>query len=89
MKSKEEFKERFTSGEFDNLLNDVSSPADVVKIASKLGYDLTVEDVLSSELNEDMLSSVAGGSGKNRTYYNTIYVDDREINGNGNKQANV
>lgn len=87
MKSKEEFKERFANGEFDSLLKGVSSPEDVVKIANDIGYELTVEDVLSSELNEDMLTSVAGG--KSRVTNNTYYIDDRDLYGDNNKQANT
>lgn len=85
MKSKDEFKERFTNGEFDELLKSVSSPEDVVKIANDLGYELTVEDVFSPELGEDTLALVAGG--KNDTYnYN---INDNDIYGNGNTSVDV
>lgn len=90
MKSKDEFKKRFENGEFDDMLKGVTSPEDVVKIANDLGYDLTVEDILSSELDDNMLSLVAGGKNDTKKYYN-IYnetnssVDNRTIhNGNGN-----
>lgn len=62
MKSFEEFKTRFENGEFDEYFKEVSSPEDVVELAKELGYDVTIEDILSVELDDDKLSMVAGGS---------------------------
>lgn len=92
MKSKEIFKKKFEDGEFNELLKNVRSPEDVVKIANDLGYELTIDDVLNSELGDDALSLVAGG--KKDTYvYNVINdsfkdntTDKTTINGNNNKQ---
>lgn len=89
MKSKDEFKKRFENGEFDDMLKGVTSPEDVVKIANDLGYDLTVEDILSSELDDNMLSLVAGGKNNTTNYYDVTSktnnnVDNRTIhNGAG------
>ena len=90
MKSKAEFQEKFANGEFDELLKGISSPKDVVKIAQDLGYELTEEDVLSSELNDDMLSLVAGGKGdeyNNTTIINTNSTVDNSVThtGTGNQ----
>ena len=86
MKSKEEFKERFSNGEFDALLKDISSPKDVVRIANDLGYELDEADVLSVELNDDQLLNVAGGKNDNTTQ--VYYVDtSTKINGDNNKQV--
>lgn len=86
MKSKEEFKERFSNGEFDALLKDISSPKDVVKIANDLGYELSEADILSTELSEEQLLRVAGGKNDNTTH--VYYVDtSTKINGDNNKQA--
>lgn len=88
MKSKEEFQERFANGEFDALLKDANSPKDVVEVARNLGYELTEEDILSSELSDDMLSSVAGGKGDDH-YHNTTIIHnsntetDNSVNHNG------
>ena len=86
MKSKEEFKERFSNGEFDALLKDISSPKDVVRIANDLGYELDEADVLSVGLNDDQLLNVAGGKNDNTTQ--VYYVDtSTKINGDNNKQV--
>lgn len=92
MKSKAEFQERFANGEFDELLKGISSPKDVVKIAQDLGYELTEDDVLSSELSDDMLSLVAGGKGDVHNHYhytyNTNNIDNSMThNGDGNQAA--
>lgn len=85
MNSKEEFEKRFNAGEFDELLKNASSPEDIVKIANDLGYKLTIDDVLNSELGEDALALVAGG--KKDKYITINNVDS--YNGNGNQQTNV
>lgn len=84
MKSKEEFKEMFSNGEFDELLKDVRSPADIVKVANDLGYELDEADVLGVELNDDQLLNVAGG--KNDTYNYNYHDTSTTLNGNNNKQ---
>ncbi len=61
MKSKEEFKERFKNGEFEEDLKNISSKEEFVDFARELGYDVTLEDILSEELDDDALSMVAGG----------------------------
>lgn len=85
MKSFEEFKTRFENGEFDEYFKEVSSPEDVVELAKKLGYDVTIEDIMSVELDDDKLSMVAGG--KN----NTTYVTENKhvIHGNNNTQITL
>ncbi len=91
MKSKEEFKKRFAKGEFDELLKAVKSPEDVVKIANNLGYELTIDDFFSSELDDDMLSLVAGGKNDKHYHYhidarsNTQIDNSMTHNGNGNQ----
>lgn len=75
MQSKEEFKKRFENGEFDELLKDVSKPEDVVKIANDLGYELTAADILSSQLDEDSLSLVAGGKA-DKVYNHYTMISD-------------
>lgn len=82
MKSKAEFKERFENGEFNEELKNITSAEDVVKLAEKLGYDLTIEDVLTTELDEDTLSLVAGGK---KDTHNTTN-NNNNISGNGNTQ---
>lgn len=82
MKNFEEFKARFENGEFDEYFKEVSSPEDVVELAKKLGYGVTIEDILSVELDDDKLSMVAGG--KNDNTYVTEHKN--EIHGNGNTQ---
>lgn len=93
MKSKEIFKKKLENGEFSELLKNVDSPEDVVKIANDLGYELTIDDVFNSELGDDILSAVAGG--KKDTYNYTYNIKDSYkdngsektiINGNNNKQ---
>ena len=61
MKSKEEFKKKFENGEFNEDLENITSAEDVVKFARQLGYELTIEDVLTTELGEEQLALVAGG----------------------------
>ena len=91
MNSKEVFKKRFARGEFDELLKDVNSPEDVVKIANNVGYELTIEDVLSSPLDDDMLSLVAGGKADKHYHYNIDARSNTQIdssmthNGDGNQ----
>lgn len=82
MKSKEEFKERFENGDFNEELKNITSVEDVVKLAEKLGYALTVEDVLTAELDEDKLALVAGGKGDTHNTTN----NNNNIRGNGNTQ---
>lgn len=82
MKSKEEFKKKFENGEFNEELKNITSAEDIVDFAKKLGYELTIEDVLATELGEEQLALVAGGKGDthNTTNYNN------NISGNGNIQ---
>ncbi len=82
MKTFEEFKTRFENGEFDEQLKGVNSTEDVVKLAKELEYDVTIEDILNVELDDDKLSMVAGGKNDKRyvTEHNNI------IEGNNNKQ---
>ena len=82
MKSKEEFKERFENGDFNEELKNITSVEDVVKLAKKLGYELTVEDVLTAGLDEDKLALVAGGKGDTQNTTN----NNNNIRGNGNTQ---
>ena len=82
MKNFEEFKTRFENGEFDEYFKEVSSPEDVVELAKKLGYDVSLDDIASTELDEDKLELVAGG--KNDNTYVTEHTN--EINGNNNTQ---
>lgn len=82
MKNFEEFKARFGNGEFDECFKEVSSPEDVVELAKKLGYAVTIEDILSVELDDDKLSMVAGG--KNDKHYETNH--NNTINGDHNTQ---
>lgn len=82
MKNFEEFKIRFENGEFDEYFKEVSSPEDVVELAKKLGYDVSLDDIASTELDEDKLELVAGG--KNDNTYVTEHTN--EINGNNNTQ---
>lgn len=82
MKSKEEFKERFENGDFNEELKNITSVEDVVKLAKKLGYELTVEDVLTAGLDEDKLALVAGGKGDTHNTTN----NNNNIRGNGNTQ---
>ena len=82
MKNFEEFKTRFENGEFDEYFKEVSSPEDVVELAKKLGYDVTIEDILSVELDDDKLSMVAGGKNDTSTtvnYNNTIDGDNNNM----------
>lgn len=94
MNSKEEFKKRFETGEFDELLKNVTSPEDVVRIASDLGYDISLDDVLSTDLEDDALASVAGGKGETINNNNITIINDSfsnnqsektNLNGNNNK----
>lgn len=82
MKSKEEFKRRFENGDFNEELKNITSVEDVVKLAEKLGYELTVEDVLTAGLDEDKLALVAGGKGDTHNTTN----NNNNIRGNGNTQ---
>ncbi len=70
MKSKEEFRERFKNGEFKEDFKNLTSAEEIAEFAQSLGYDVTVEDILSEELDDDTLSMVAGGKG-NKTSYTT------------------
>ena len=83
MKSKEEFKRKYENGEFDKELKEAQSLEDIARIANELGYDLTVDDILNSELSSDALALVAGGKGDthNITNHNNI------INGNRNTEV--
>ncbi len=82
MKSKEEFKKKYENGELNEDLKDARSPEDIVRIANELGYDLSVDDILNSELGDDALALVAGGKGDthNTTNHNNT------IQGNSNTQ---
>ena len=80
MKSFEEFKTRFENGEFDEYFKEVSSPEDVVELAKKLGYDVTIEDILSVELDDDKLSMVAGGKNDTSTTVNHNNTIDGDYN---------
>ena len=82
MKSKEEFKERFENGEFNEELKNITSSEDIVKLAESLGYDLTIEDVSTTELDEDKLALIAGGKGDTHNTTN----NNNNISGNGNTQ---
>ena len=85
MKNKEEFKERFENGEFSEEFKNITSAEDVVKLAEKLGYELTIEDVLTAGLDEDKLALVAGGKGD--THNNTTTNNNNNIiRGNNNTQ---
>lgn len=84
MKSKEEFKERFKKGEFEEEFKNISSPEELVDFARGLGYDVTLEDISSEELDDDTLSMVAGGKGNktvNRTVNTTSMRGDHNIVG--------
>lgn len=83
MKSKEEFRERFKNGEFKEEFKNLTSAEEVARFAQSLGYDVTVEDISSEELDEDALSMVAGGKKDKKTYYTTNY----NIEGNNNNSA--
>ena len=83
MKSKEEFKKKYENGDFNEILKNVKSPEDVVKVANSYGYELTVEDVMNAELSDDLLLSVAGGKGDKTTNNTYNYT----ITGDNNKQA--
>lgn len=85
MKSFEEFKTRFENGEFDEYFKEVSSPEDVVELAKKLGYDVTVDEILSVELDDDKLSMVAGG--KNDT--TTTTTNSTKVIGNYNTYVDM
>ena len=85
MKSFEEFKTRFENGEFDEYFKEVSSPEDVVELAKKLGYAVTIEDILSVELDDDKLSMVAGGKGDTTTETNNTTT----VNGNYNTYVDM
>lgn len=84
MKSKEEFREKFKNGEFKEELKNLTSAEEVADFAQSLGYDVTVEDVLSEELDEDALSMVAGGKGNK---HSTSYTTNYNIRGNNNNSA--
>ena len=84
MRSKEEFKKRFENGEFTEELSNANSLEEIVKVARELGYDLNVEDVLSAELNEEMIAAIAGGKGD--TYSDNSIHHDNIIKGNNNTQ---
>ena len=75
MKSKEEFKKKFENGEFNEDLENITSAEDVVKFARQLGYELTIEDVLTT----------AGG--KKDTHNTTNH--NNNISGNGNMQVTL
>ena len=70
MKTAKEFKEKFEKGELSEELKYVQSPKDVVKVAKKLGYDVSIDDVLKAQLDEDSLGMVAGGKKDNYTTTN-------------------
>lgn len=70
MKTAKEFKERFEKGEFKEELKSAKSSEDIVEIAKKLGYEITVDDVLKAELDEDCLGMVAGGKKDNNSTTN-------------------
>lgn len=82
MKSFEEFKVRFQNGEFDEYFKEVNSLENVVELARGLGYDVSLEDIASAELEEDKLELVAGGK-KDNTY---VTENKNEIRGNSNTQ---
>lgn len=83
MKDFEEFKTRFEAGEFDEQFKSVNSLEDVVELAKSLGYNISLEEITSVELDEDKLEMVAGGKNDKKTVINNI----SEINGNGNVQV--
>lgn len=85
MKSKEEFKKKFENGEYNEDLENITSAEDVVKFARQLGYELTIEDVLTTELGEEQLALVAGG--KKDTHNTTNH--NNNISGNGNMQVTL
>lgn len=78
----EEFRTRFEAGEFDEQFKSMSSPEDVVELAKSLGYNISLKDVNSVELDDDKFEMVAGG--KNDT--TNVVNHTNEINGNGNVQ---
>lgn len=83
MKSKEEFKRKYENGEFDEELKDAQSLEDIARIANELGYNLTVDDILNSELSSDALALVAGGKGDTHNTTNNNNI----IQGNRNTQV--
>lgn len=85
MKNFEEFKTRFEAGEFDEQFKSISSPEDVVELAKSLGYDISLEEITSVELDEDKLEMVAGG--KNNTKHETIFQTN--VIGNDNIYLDV
>lgn len=98
MKSKEEFKERFATGEFDARLKNANSPEDIVRIARDLGYDISLDDITNADLGDDALALVAGGKGETYNNNTTTIINDSfsnnqselsTINGNNNKQLNT
>ncbi len=85
MKSKEEFRERFKNGEFEEDFKNISSPEEFVDFARGLGYDVTLEDISSEELDDDALSMVAGGKKRGGNTVKNVVKDETEIIGNGNR----
>ena len=82
MKTKEEFQKRFNNGEFDKLVESVKSPEDFVKKINELGYDVTWDDIMSDELSDDAVSSVAGGKGDTINIYQNCGNTDNSNNTN-------
>lgn len=83
MKSKEEFRERFKNGEFEEETKNLTSAKEFAEFAQSRGFNVTEEDILSEELDEDALSMVAGGKKDKKTYYTTNY----NITGHDNSSA--
>ena len=87
MKSKEEFRERFGNGEFNEELKNINSEEELVEFARGLGYEITVEDVLNTKLNKEEMAMIAGG--KHDTYVqdnSQKTVENTEIKGDNNIQ---
>lgn len=58
-----------------------------MELAKELGYDVTIEDILSVELDDDKLSMVAGGSNKGSDTTTTNKIVN--IQGNNNNYADM
>ena len=86
MKSKEEFRERFSNGEFNEELKNISSAEELVEFARTLGYKITVEDILNTKLNKEEMAMIAGGKGESSTTNNDNSVN---VTGDGNLVMNI
>ena len=65
-----EFKERFEEDEkFREIFETASNLDEIVDLAKENGYDIEIDDILSSvELSDQLLEAVAGGEDDTYTY---------------------